>query len=638
MGEPLEATQNKRRSRSVSKKKVAQVKAKVVHKQRLKTIVVTGSRRARQLRDTVLQTEVITRKQIVRLSAVRLSEALETHLGVQVNLGAGAGASLQIQGLESKHILVLLDGHRINGRVDGVLDLDRFPLEQIERIEIVKGATSALYGSDAIGGVINIITRKPKQPFSVNFMGQYGYGDSHLVDLSGSVGFRVRGWSGLLSLSWFKHENWDIAPGDIATTGGDDSQFQVSGRTSYRFSKKVKLSIKGGYQLRDRASVDLSKRGGTYDRTNKTETGDLSISLNALLGGLTRLRWKTGITHFRDRYRNAKRNSKRVAKPENTYDWIMQSVAQLDIGIGNSHVISAGIDGTYERIESDRIKQGSANRGRIALFAQYEWMLHKPIRISVVPGLRVGYDTQYSFSVNPKLSFRIDPVKSLAFRASYGWGFRAPDFKELYLQFALPGVVVSGNPLLQPEYARSLQVGVEWSKLRWLILRANFYRNDLNNLINKQNSMDGRTLLVTFKNVDAAITQGFESQVVLSYQKYIQFSVGYTYLWSEDLATKKPLLERAAHKGNVQFFGQIPNIGLRLSIRGTLIGPRDVMKTTTQREVLPAYLLLHARLSYLFWKRRVELFASLNNIANVGMTQWLPIRPRTFYAGVRLRN
>lgn len=636
------ATGSKRPSKT-SKKKTKQTPSKDLNTTQLQTIVVTGARRARKLKDTVTQTEVITRKQIQQTSARRLSELLQTQLGVQVTPTAGAGSSIQIQGLDSKYILILVDGQRINGRVRGVIDLDRFPLERIERIEIVKGATSALYGSDAIGGVIHIITRKNKRPFFVNAAGRYGYGDSHLVDLSGSTGFYWKGWSGQISLSWLRHDSWDLDPKDLATTGGSDNQFQISGRTGYRFSKHVTLTAQGHYQFRDRASVDSNSVGAVYDRKNRTETSGASVFLNALLRSNVRLRWKTGFSYFRDQYLNEKRNASQSPEVQQTYDWMLQSVAQLDLGIGESHFISLGLDGMFERIQSPRIEEQSASRGRIALFAQYEWMIQKPLRISIVPGIRAGYDTQYSFAVNPKLSTRIDIVPGWIVRASYGWGFRAPDFKELYLKFenSAAGYVVIGNPQLKPEYARSLQVGMEWSTLRWLILRAQFYRNDLDNLIDTRNlDGPGRQIRITYQNIRAAVTQGVETQVVLSYKKYIQFSVGYNYLWSQDQSTQKALLGRSAHTGNAQIFAQIPQWGLRLSVRGTFAGPREMLDDadqdgTPERILLDPYVLLHAKLGYLFYKRMFEAYVSVQNITSTGDVRWLPIRPRTFFVGVR---
>jgi outer membrane receptor for ferrienterochelin and colicins len=618
--------------------------------QNLGTVVVTGARRARKLKDTVNQTEVITRKQIEQTPARRLSELLETQLGVQLTNPDGAGTGINIQGLSSKHVLILVDGQRLSGRVRGILDLDRFPLEQIERVEIVKGATSALYGADAIGGVINIITRKNKRPFHANLSGRYGYGDGHLIDLNGSTGFYWKGWSGQLSLSWLKYDSWDLDPSDPATSGSHDHMFHAAARTSYRFSSRVQLSLRGDYQFRDRAGIDSNSVGAIYDRKNRTETSSASLFLNALLhsgpGPLVRLRWKANMAYFRDQFLYEQRKGDNEPTFQQTYDIILQSVAQLDVGIGTNHFISVGVDTLYETLTTDRLQSKSADRFRVAGFAQYEWMLAAPIRISVVPGIRAGYDTQFGPAINPKLSLRIDPVKGLAIRASYGWGFRAPDFKELYLQFenSAAGYVVVGNDQLQPELARSLQAGIEWTTLPWLTFRANFYYNDLEHLINTKNlpTQPNQPLRITYENIDSALTMGVETQVACKFQRYVQLVIGYTYLHSEDRSTGLPLLGRAPHRGNANLFLQIPQTGLRLTVSGTLVSPHPYEQDTDgdgelERLETQAYALLHARISYTFWHKRIEVAASLRNILNAGDPQLLPIRPRTFHIGLRIR-
>lgn len=617
---------------------------KAADSQALDTIVVTGSRRPRQLKDTVTQTEVITRKQIEQTSAQRLSELLETQLGIQLSSPAGAGVGIQLQGLDSKYILLLVDGQRITGRVRGVLDIDRFPLEQIERIEIIKGATSALYGSDAMGGVINLITRKSKKPITAGLNARYGYGDSHLGDVMGSFGGRLGGWSGLLSLSYTQHESYDLDKSNPATTGGADQQLQVGLRTSYTFSPRFSVTLRGDYQFRELRSIDNNSVGAIFDRTNRTETASLGLFLNALLGTQTRLRWRNSFSFFRDQFLYEQRKGLNDPTFQQTYDWVLQSVLQWDQSFGQNLFLTVGLDGLYESLRTERLQQESAQRGRGALYSQLEWLLPLPIRLSLVGGLRAAWDTQFGPTINPKLAIRLDPLPRLAIRASYGWGFRAPDFRELYLQFSnvAANYVVIGNSQLRPESSRSLQVGVEWYTLPWLTLRANFYRNDLQDLINTQNlpQQPGQPLQITYTNVSAAVTQGVEAQAAISIQKILQLSVGYTYLWSEDLDQKLPLIGRAAHQLSFQARFAIPKTGLRLLIRGNFVGPRPQEDDTDGDGVLERietdpYLLLHARLSYLFWHRRFEAYVSVNNILNAGDLRWLPLRPRTFFAGLR---
>jgi outer membrane receptor protein involved in Fe transport len=151
----------------------------------LDVVVVTGSKMEEKLSDAVTQVEVITRAQIEDTPAENAADLLEEQHGIQVNRSF-SGAGVRIQGFDNKHVLILIDGERQVGRIDGVIDLTRIPADLIEQIEIVKGPSSSLYGSDAMGGVINIITRRErsKEP---RFALRGSYGSRSALDLNGDA-------------------------------------------------------------------------------------------------------------------------------------------------------------------------------------------------------------------------------------------------------------------------------------------------------------------------------------------------------------------------------------------------------------------------------------------------------------------
>ena len=135
-------------------------------------VVVTGTKTERRLEDTPVITEVITRSEIEATGAENIGEVLEHRVGIVVDRDAH-GDGVQLQGLDSDYILILLDGEPQVGRIAGKLDLARIGVENVDRIEIVKGASSALFGSAAMGGVINVITRKASSPFAAQFTNNF---------------------------------------------------------------------------------------------------------------------------------------------------------------------------------------------------------------------------------------------------------------------------------------------------------------------------------------------------------------------------------------------------------------------------------------------------------------------------------
>ena len=179
-------------------------------------MVVTGSRTEQALSEAVVATDVVTREQIRSAGAEDASQVLETMSGVEI-YRSFRGAAVRMQGLDSEYVLVLIDGRRMIGRSDGVLDLSRIPAERIERIEVVKGAASALYGSDAIAGVINIITRQPEEPFSLETHASYG--SRNTIVGTTSVGLMRDKWSGGASLGWHSTDGYDWDTSDEQTDG-----------------------------------------------------------------------------------------------------------------------------------------------------------------------------------------------------------------------------------------------------------------------------------------------------------------------------------------------------------------------------------------------------------------------------------
>jgi outer membrane receptor for ferrienterochelin and colicins len=147
-------------------------------------IVVTGSRREQRLKDSTSMTEVISKKRIEQTGARNLGEVLQGQLGVDVVPFFG-GSRVRMLGMDSQYVLFLVDSERIAGRLDNAVDLTRFKTQNIERIEIVKGSSSALYGADAMGGVINMITRETEKDQEYNLRTTYGNGRKKFIHRSG---------------------------------------------------------------------------------------------------------------------------------------------------------------------------------------------------------------------------------------------------------------------------------------------------------------------------------------------------------------------------------------------------------------------------------------------------------------------
>ncbi|PKA03533.1 TonB-dependent receptor plug domain-containing protein, partial [Leptospira ellisii] len=227
-------------------------------------IVVTGSRGERRLKDSTVATEVISRKKIEASGARNAAEVLETQLGIDVVPFFG-GSRVRMLGLDSQYVLILIDGERIAGRLNNAVDLSRFKVQNLERIEIVKGASSALYGADAIGGVINLITREADKPLSFETRTTYGNGSRKNFNTEGefnttaNMGFKNPFVSGAVSAGYNKNPGYRLVPDSQATTGNAYQDLNTGLNLTFNPEGKFKAKTRILYQHRDQNGVDVTQ-------------------------------------------------------------------------------------------------------------------------------------------------------------------------------------------------------------------------------------------------------------------------------------------------------------------------------------------------------------------------------------------
>lgn len=601
--------------------------------------VVTASRTQQRRSEAATPIDVITRDEIDRSGARDAAEVLALHPSVQIERSfAGAGA--YVQGLEPQHVLILIDGQRVIGRVNGVLDLSRIPVERIEQIEISRGAGSVLYGSDALGGVINIITRSTKRRLEGSAQLQYGTLDA--FDLRGSGGVGFRGGSLTLNSGWHRRAAYRLDPQQIATSGGAFDEQQASARLDLRPGSRFRLGLAGSYLRRQVDGVDQTGSGATLDRTNRTETIDVSVRPEVHLGRV-QLRWVMQYSHFRDQYLLDQRRGTQLDAYQETREHLARGDLQVDLRLPRDHLLTLGGELLYERLYTPRLAGGEGDRTRGALFAQDQWQVAKSIGLSAVPALRFDADSQFGTNLAPKLALRVAPHPALVARFSYGAGFRAPQFKELLLLFenAGAGYVVQGSLDLRPETSNSYNLGVESTPRAWVTLSGNFYRNDLHNLIQPlllQAASSSGPERFSYGNIAQAYTQGVELGVRLRKGDRVALELGYTLTDAQDVGQGRELEGRARHRGNASLTLRAPDAGVDFMTRCSFVGSRAYYTDEdgdgeSVRVDAPAYVQWDARLSISF-ARSVSAFLGGQNLLDAGDARFLPIPPRTLFVGV----
>ena len=599
-------------------------------------IVVTGTRSETPLAASPVVTEVIDRERLDESGATTVAEALSMRPGLAIERGIG-GAGVTIQGLGSEYVLVLVDGQRQIGRVDGRIDLDRLALGGVERIEIVRGPGSALYGSEALGGVIHVITREPddglRAEAGARLDGRLG------SDLRAGVGLGRGAWRGVADAEWRRGDPYDRDPSDPATTiaGYDDAR--AGARAAWHDGDRARIDLAAEVQRRDLAAVAAPASGAVLDRRNLIEIGSARAAAR-WSGAQTAVRGGVAAGVFRDQYAVDQRGASSLDQYQETVEDLVETTLQVDHARGRHRLIAGG-EGLRESLESARLSM-PGDRLRGALYLQDEWRPGSAYRWLVVPALRLDHDTQFGSHATPRLAVRWDPIDTAVVRASAGAGYRAPSFKELLLRFENPGAgyVVEGNPALSPETSRSLQLGGEWRPRPRAWLAANLFHNELRDLITAvtlDDGGDGGPLRFGYDNVGRARTSGVELAAVIARGR-ASLEAGWAFTRARDRDAGRALEGVPAQRAGLAARWRDDG-GVDLFVEAALTGPRPFYLSADPAMATwsAARVDLRARIARRFGER-LTCFLGAENLLDAGDDTFDPIAPLTLYVGVEARR
>ncbi|MGH7580742.1 MAG: TonB-dependent receptor plug domain-containing protein, partial [Gemmatimonadales bacterium] len=510
------------------------------------------------------------------------------------------------------------------GRISGTLDLARVPTAIVERVEIVKGPQAALYGSEAMGGVVNVVTRGPTD---------VGLGAAARA-MAGSAGRREAGVSGdlraghLSALVDVGRRDVDRAAGRPDEQGALGERLDAMGRVTWRPDSSFALET-SALLLDERQRWPI---GTQFDFADNTQ-------VNARLSA----DWQAGAHHLRptlylSSFQHLARRSSVDRPIAGTGDRQDQRLVEAELLYGTrvlGSALDAGLEVKQERITSTdgRIEGGTRTLYSAEPFAQLDLAGE---RWSVVPGIRMSWNERWGSTLTPRLAARYRVNDALSIRAGVGRGYRAPDFKELYLQFIndAAGYAVYGNHDLRPERSSNLTGGVEWTGAR-LYGRGQAFWNDLRDFIETRPMPDDGSglLLFQYANVSRARTYGVELEAGMVLPS-VRFEAGYAWLGTEDRATGRPLLGRPEHSGRL-VTTVAPAGGLRATLSGIYTGTTpmerdDAGAITSERE---SFLRIDARVAQrLPWG--VELSLGADNLFDRRPVAWADAVGREWYLGL----
>ena len=609
----------------------------------LEPVVVTATRTPQRLKDTPVITNLITRAEIEATGAENIGEVLEHTAGIIIHRD-GHGDGVQLQGLDSEYVLILVDGEPQVGRIAGKLDMARLAVENVERIEIVKGATASLFGSAALGGVINIITRKATTPFSVQV--SQNFEQNSTFDSRGTLELQRDKLNTLLTLSHNRRSPIDLDTSDLTTTIDGYANVTGSARTAYQLTPATNLILSGQYFTQNQEGI--SENGPiAFDRLGDIENFSGNLRIEHEFGNRTQrtpptlLTGKLYATRYDDESTVIDRETAAVSSQNLTIQDLVKGEVQFNMTVWEKHQLTLGGDIVLENLQSQRITSGERDIFTNSLFAQNQF---RPVSAFIlVIGGRLDNHSEFGTHFSPKLSAMYRMTDDLRLRFSYGQGFRAPDFKNLYLDFTnvTSGYQVLGNPSLQPESSHNWNLGLEYEIFEGLLGRIHAYRNDLSNLIEAERigeSAAGGSKF-EYQNISRAYTEGVDIEAAIGSIGGFTSVIGYAYLRGADKETGLRLLNRSTHSGTLKLAYLHPNSGVQVDLRGRYASQwgffDDGDKVLEPEELAPSYWVWNLRASKTLFKM-FKASIGCNNIFDFKIPTFYTFTGRSFYGGLSL--
>lgn len=535
---------------------------------KLNEVVVTGTGTINKLKNSPVAIDVISQRELQNANIPTFENAMIA-LNPSMSFTPNAmGSYMQLNGLSNRYILVLVDGKKLGGDVGGNVDLNRIDMGNIKRIEVLKGAASSLYGSDAIAGVINIITNKPKD--LVNFSTETRLSEYGQFTQNANLYLNVGAFSSSTSFQRNQADGWQLNEKEII----NDKEVDTDKQAMLRFYSDV-FSQRFGYKATKEMSMYVE--GSLFDKKFKRPVSaygfdmkyvDYSFGAGAkyLLknNGLISLDWNTDRFEYFKAYLKETKDKNGVTFMPGDEEFVRrQKYNNINLkgtfNAGKFNKVTVGseykVDNLYAPADSIG---GSRNVYTLAFYAQDEINLFG--KLNIVPGVRYIYNETFKNRVTPKVS-AMYTLHDFNFRVSYATGFKTPDLKQLFMKTEVTSkgktTLSVGNKDLKPESSNYYSVNAEYIK-DFLSLAVTGYINNLKNKIDTyeieltpEEIAEGYNKKSSYHNIGRSRIQGVD----FTFNSYLGYNLtlggGYSYVNAKDLDTGKRLQRISRHTGNV---------------------------------------------------------------------------------------
>ncbi len=457
----------------------------------LDMVVITATRTPKLIMDVPVVTRVITEHDMQTADATTIQDLLEVELpGIEFTYSMNQQVNLNMQGFGGNSVLFLVDGERLAGETLDNVDYSRLGLDGVGRIEIVKGAASSLYGSNAVGGVVNLISRTSTEPWTLNLGTRWGsFGDRrHTASLS----FNAGRMNSLTNLQLTHADAIHLSDSSDMMNIYASRTVSAKERLIFRASDRLKLTARAGYFFRERESSSVA-----YDRYRDFAGG---LKADYRFGDRSDLM----VSYAFDQY---DKSDYTLASHLDVRDYsnVQHTLRSLyNLAFSQVGTLTVGGDLMRDYLMTYQFDDGGSHTQYTAdAFAQWDWEITS--RMSLVAALRYDYYSEAAAShLAPKLNFMYK-LPQVTLRAGYANGFRAPTLKEMYMRFDMASIFwIYGNPNLRPEVSDNLNLSAEWSKGQYSATVMGFYNHVQNRITTLWNQALGGMVYTNMAPVSIA--------------------------------------------------------------------------------------------------------------------------------------
>lgn len=647
-------------------------------------VVVTGSRTARPIKMSPVTTQVLGGKALVDAGYSNLQQALQQETpGLNIQK-VGFGNEISMQGLDARHVLFLMDGERMTGDMAGNLDYERFNLHAIDRVEIVKGASSTLYGSRAAGAVINLITKKTDKPLSIDAGIRYGQmnernykhpqpkdflymfeqnADRPNLQSWVSAGFKTGKFTSQTDVWYSESDAFYMyqAENDKKVYTKEANPFLPHDITVVSNAVRPPMGIEGKHHItvsqklyyNPNPNLSVLVYGSSFFMNTYDLIQDMTFSQARDWTAGTKVTYHvkdwfsvTGSLHadFYDRFKRHERIDKRQKDYESS---IYQPRLTVTSNYFNGHSLILGMEHTSDELTSDRFS-GNANHDlktralkETEYFLQDEWTINPRWMISA--GIRTNFSKAFGFMGMPKVAAKYSPDKHWSLRANYSMGYRSPSIKELFFNWDHLGMfMIRGNENMRPEKNNYFSLGAEYSNDRLFVsgtAYGNYFRDKIEGVWRiydmqynfeytnlSQQRLLGLEVLARWSVLDCLTLNGTYSFVDVSKNKGIQVNTTSPHAATASMDYK---YMKKNYRLNAVFSASYMG-GKKFDVQDRVFVKEENKSYDAYfRCDLPQYVLCNLSVSQTFWNK-VKLTLGMDNLFNYV--------PKTLGSGITMFN